>query len=103
MSSSLRWDPISELMTWSHFGKPLSESFGNKQTREKAIVEWKSVAHKLGKIDKYLNHNGQLGFLHKFNRDTIMDNVIGGLYQVLWIQWAKVENKPEVLLCTSKV
>jgi hypothetical protein len=96
-AAGVRWDPKSEWLTWSHFRNALSESFGSSLTREKAVAEWESLTHKLGKIDEYLDRIGQLSFLTKYNHDAVKDKVIAGLHKDLRIEWAKVQDKPEVL------
>jgi hypothetical protein len=84
-------------LTWSHFRNALSETFGSSLTREKAVAEWDSLTPMLGKIDEYLDRIGQLSFLTKYNHDVVKDKVITGLHKDLRIEWAKVQDKSEVL------
>jgi hypothetical protein len=85
-AAGVRWNLNSEWLTWFHFRNALSESFGSSLTREKAVAEWKSLSHKLDKIDEYLNQIGQFSFLTKYNHDAVKDKVIANLHKYLRIE-----------------
>lgn len=89
------FNPNSPWVTWSHFRKALSDSFGGSLTREKAVGEWDSLEQKSGHIDEYLDRISQLVWSTGYSGPIIMDKIKSGLTPEMRVEWSRVINPPK--------
>jgi len=82
--------------TWSFFASQLRRSFGNKNQQEKALKQWDELKH-TGSIDEFCDELERLMWMVNFNQPAIEHKIKSSLKHELKKDWAKVQNKPELL------
>jgi hypothetical protein len=82
--------------TWDTFSHSFRSSFGDRVTREEAVVKWDKLSQTAG-IDTFLDQIVQLMWKTGYSGEVVDDKISQGLSTELALDWAKVAVKPALL------
>lgn len=81
---------------WDTFTHSFRSSFGDRVTREEAVVKWDKLSQTAG-IDAFLDQIVQLMWKTGYGGEVVDDKISQGLNAELALDWAKVAVKPASL------
>ena len=81
---------------WESFTHAFRSSFGDRVTREEAVVKWDKLSQTAG-IDAFLDQVVQLMWKTGYKGEVVDDKISQGLNSELALDWAKVAEKPASL------
>ena len=81
---------------WESFTHAFRSSFGDRVTREEAVVKWDKLSQTAG-IDTFLDQVVQLMWKTGYKGEVVDDKISQGLSSELALDWAKVAAKPASL------
>ena len=81
---------------WESFTHAFRSLFGDRVTREEAVVKWDKLSQTSG-VDTFLDKVVQLMWKTGYKGEVVDDKISQGLSSELALDWAKVAAKPASL------
>lgn len=81
--------------TWDYFEASLRSSFGQRITRDQALVEWRNLRH-TDSIDDFLDSLTRLMWRTGYEGDVVEDKIKEALNPELAMDWAKTRKPREL-------